>query len=252
LESVSGGLKLPPHSGTIRVGTSGYQYPHWRGCFYPQDLPQKDWFEFYASRFDTVEINNTFYQLPSARIFDEWFRRAPAQFCYAVKLNRYITHLKRLKNTRAPLGKFVRRAKRLGDHLGPILVQLPPHWGANQERLGAFFKAASPDHRWCVEFRDRSWLTPSIYELLRQHDAALCLHDMIADHPQVLTATWTYLRFHGDRYHGTYSPQKLSAVARWIRDCAAGGRDVYVYFNNDAEGYAVRNAADLRRYAGGA
>lgn len=244
----AGGLDLG--SGTIRIGTSGYQYPHWRGCFYPRELPQKDWFGFYASRFGTVEINNTFYHLPDAKTWTEWNRRAPDGFCYAVKLNRYITHLKRLKDAKAPLERFIKRARRLDEHLGPILAQLPPHWGVNPKRLAEFLEATSSKCRWCVEFRDPSWLTPHVYELLRQHEVALCLHDRIEDHPRVLTASWTYLRFHGDRYHGTYSSQKLTAVAGWVREQAAEGMDVYAYFNNDAEGYAVRNAADLIRYVG--
>jgi uncharacterized protein YecE (DUF72 family) len=234
--------------GRIWIGTSGYQYDHWRGRFYPEELPKREWFEFYAKRFDTVEINNTFYQLPQAKTFDDWQQRAPKGFCYAVKLNRYITHVRRLKNPRGPLRRFIARATRLDNHLGPILVQLPPHWGVNPQRLGTFLKALPPRYRWCVEFRDASWLNESIYELLHQHHVALCLHDRIENHPRVLTASWTYLRFHGNRYAGSYSPQKLIATARWICDRADSGIDVHVYFNNDAEGYAPRNAADLKRF----
>ncbi len=234
-------------SPTIRIGTSGYQYAHWRGCFYPERLAQKDWFAFYATRFDTVEINNTFYQLPSAKTFAAWSGQAPPDFCYAVKLNRYITHIKRLKAPAHALQKFVRRAEKLGHHLGPILVQLPPRWDVNPRRLETFLKAASPAHRWCVEFRDPRWLVEPIYALLRRYGAALCVHDLIEDHPNVITASWTYLRFHGNGYGGSYSSKFLKSVAGRIREYAAGSLDVYAYFNNDAYGFAVKNALSLRK-----
>jgi uncharacterized protein YecE (DUF72 family) len=236
--------------GTIRIGTSGYQYNHWRGRFYPRDLPQKEWFAFYAERFDTVEINNTFYQLPRSPTFDAWRKRAPKGFCYAVKMNRYLTHRKRLKHSKAALKRFLARAHRLRETLGPILTQLPPHWNVNEPRLRAFLDAMPAEYRLAVEFRDPSWLTDSIYAALRDHGAALCMHDMIEDHPMEVTARWTYLRFHGNRYHGSYSSRMLKATARQIRGYASRGMDVYVYFNNDAEGYAVRNAADLKDYVG--
>jgi uncharacterized protein YecE (DUF72 family) len=234
----------------IRIGTSGYQYAHWRGCFYPEQMAQKDWFQFYTTQFDTVEINNTFYHLPLAKTFAAWSRAAPANFCYAVKLNRYITHIKRLKAPAHSLRKFTRRAEKLEQHLGPILVQLPPHWDVNQRRLETFLKDASPACRWCVEFRDPRWLIEPVYKLLKRHNVALCLHDMIEDHPKVITTSWTYLRFHGYKYSGSYSAQFLKATAERICDYVADGLDVYVYFNNDAQGYAPKNALELKRYVG--
>jgi len=234
--------------GTFRIGTSGYHYEHWKGLFYPEDLSHAHWFSHYAKHFDTVEINNTFYHLPPASVFDGWRNQAPAGFCYALKFSRYGSHIMRLKKPRSTIGKFLTCAKRLGELLGPILVQLPPKWKVNPERLATFLQAAPKDFRWTVEFRDPSWLCKEVYEILKKHRAALCIHDMIEDHPRLLTSNWTYLRFHGDRYAGSYSAQKLSAETRWIKQQLGDGNDVFAYFNNDAQGYAVQNAADLRRY----
>jgi len=234
------------------VGTSGYQYDHWRGLFYPADLPKSGWFAFYARHFDTVEINNTFYRLPGPHVFDAWRAAAPPGLIYALKFSRYGTHRKRLKDPRQPIRLFVGRARRLGSCLGPVLAQLPPHWRANPERLRDFLAALPHPPRWTVEFRDPSWLCEPIFELLAKYKVALCVHDMLANHPRPVTADFTYLRFHGRRYGGTYPPQTLSAYARRIRRLLADGVDVYAYFNNDVEGHAVRNALDLRRYVEGA
>ena len=238
--------------GTLRIGTSGYHYDHWKGLFYPENIPKAEWFSYYAKNFDTVEINNTFYRLPSPSAFDAWKVQAPNGFCYALKFSRYGSHLLRLKKPRATIGKYLRRADRLGKFLGPILVQLPPNWKVNPARLDAFLKAAPKDHRWAVEFRDPSWLCEEVFTLLRRHRAALCIHDRIENHPRVLTAGWTYLRFHGDRYRGSYSRQFLTAQAAEIEEYLTRKLDVFAYFNNDAEGWAVRNARDLRRYVLGA
>jgi uncharacterized protein YecE (DUF72 family) len=234
--------------GTLRIGTSGYQYNHWRGVFYPTDIPKKRWFAYYANRFDTVEINNTFYRLPQAQTFEEWRQQAPQDFCYALKFSRYGSHLKRLREPHEPIERFLDRASRLRELLGPILVQLPPHWRPDPARLADFFKAAPGAYRWAVEFRDPRWLCDEVYAILRSAAAALCIHDLIAVHPRQLTADWVYLRFHGVGYGGSYSRQDLAAQARYIEQYLAAGLDVFAYFNNDAHGYAVQNAADLRRY----
>ncbi|MEA3366208.1 MAG: DUF72 domain-containing protein, partial [Candidatus Hydrogenedentes bacterium] len=194
--------------GELRVGTSGYQYDHWKGVFYPDELSKNEWFEHYASHFDTVEINNTFYNLPETSTFKNWHDRAPNSFRYALKFSRYGTHMKKLKDPDASLGMFLERAEHLKTFLGPILVQLPPHWKSNPDRLDAFLAAAPKRHRWAVEFRDPSWLCESVYTVLREHGAALCVHDMLPDHPEKLTTDWTYLRFHGPqhtlKYQGDY------------------------------------------------
>jgi len=234
--------------GQARIGTSGYQYDHWKGIFYPEKLPKNNWFEHYARHFDTVEINNTFYNLPRAETFDKWRQRAPEGFCYVLKFSRFGTHVKRLKDPQEPIRLFVERADRLQPLLGPILVQLPPRWQANPARLATFLQAAPADHRWAFEFRDRSWLCQAVYDVLRRYGAALCIHDMLKDHPRVITTDWVYLRYHGADTWGDYSNQALSAQAQLIRRYLRDGLDVFAYFNNDAHGYAVKNAADLRRY----
>jgi uncharacterized protein YecE (DUF72 family) len=239
---------LMSRQGTLRIGTSGYHYDHWKGVFYPEDLPKDQWFSHYIRHFDTVEINNTFYRLPEATTFDAWRQQAPEGFCYALKFSRYGSHIVRLKKPRETIRKFVQRADRLEKFLGPILVQLPPNWKADPERLAAFLKVAPKDHRWAIEFRDPRWLCEEVFAILNEHRCALCIHDMIDNHPRLVTAGWVYLRFHGDRYGGCYSHQFLAARAAEIQDYLSEGLDVFAYFNNDAEGYAVRNAVDLKRY----
>lgn len=234
--------------GRFRVGTSGFHYHHWKGVFYPEGLPQSKWFSYYAERFDSVEINNTFYQLPPASTFDLWHEQAPPGFLYALKFSRYGSHWTRLKKPKSTIGKFLKVAERLETFLGPILVQLPPHWKANPQRLDAFLAAAPRSHHWVIEFRNPDWLKEEVYKILERHGAALCIHDMIANHPRVLTTDWTYLRYHGERYSGSYSRQKLAAEGRWIRRERAAGVHVFAYFNNDVQGFAVKNAAELRHH----
>jgi uncharacterized protein YecE (DUF72 family) len=243
------GAIMARRNAQLRVGTSGWQYDHWKGIFYPEDLRKSGWFGHYAGHFDTVEVNNTFYHLPKAQTFDAWREQAPKGFRYALKFSRYGSHLKKLKDPQASVQAFLERAERLGELLGPILVQLPPNWEADAGRLRAFLDAAPKRHRWAVEFREASWLCEAVFDLLRRHQAALCVHDIIPDHPRVTTADWVYLRFHGPGPWGSYTHQALSAAAGRIRAHLADGRDVYAYFNNDAHGHAVRNALDLRRYA---
>lgn len=237
-----------PGGGTFRVGTSGYHYPHWRGVLYPEDAPEEEWFGLYADRFDTVEINNTFYQLPDAGTVEGWRRRAPEGFLYSVKFSRYGTHLKHLKDPGEVIPNFLGVVEALEDRLGPVLVQLPPNWNAAPDRLARFLEVAPDGLRWAVEVRDPDWLRPDVYGVLRAAGAALCIHDKIEDHPREITAEWTYLRYHGDEYAGSYSHQKLTAEAERIADRLAAGIDVYAYFNNDVGGHAVSNAMDLGRY----
>lgn len=235
-------------TGQWRIGTSGYQYQHWKDRFYPKSLPRKKWFGHFAEHFDTVEINNTFYHLPEASTFDQWRAQAPDHFLYILKYSRYGTHIKHLKDPDLHVTKFLDVAERLKTHLGPILVQLPPRWHCDPQRLETFIKALPGRRRWAFEFRDRSWLNDDIYDLLRRHRAALCIHDMLADHPRILTADWTYLRYHGPGPGGHYPHQSLSAEADRIAEHLRDGLDVYAFFNNDAEGYALKNAGQLRQY----
>ncbi len=230
------------------IGTSGYQYDHWRGVLYPEGLPQEEWFRQYAGTFGAVEINNTFYNLPEPGTFDRWRDQAPPGFRFAVKFSRYGTHMKKLEDPEEPLQRFLERARRLKTRLGPVLVQLPPHWGADAGRLDAFLAAAPGDVDWAVEFRDPDWLRRAVYQVLRDHGAALVIHDRLADHPVHVTADLVYLRYHGQEYRTGYSPQYLSGQARRIRRFLDQGLRVHAYFNNDLGGHAVANARDLCRF----
>ncbi len=234
--------------GKLHIGTSGYQYDHWRGPFYPKDIPKQSWFDYYADHFQSVEINNTFYNLPKAETFDKWAADAPRGFCFALKFSRYGTHQKKLKEPEELIDRFLSHAERLGRRLGPILVQLPPRWHPNLERLDEFLSVAEGRARWALEVRESEWLSDELYTLLSKHDVALCIHDMIDRHPEVITTSWTYLRFHGNHYRGSYSPQKLTAIAGRIDALRDDGISVYVYFNNDEAGYAAKNAQQLKDY----
>lgn len=239
-----------PRSGQIHIGTSGYQYQHWRSLFYPEGLPTSRWFEFYGRNFDTVEINNTFYQLPSGAVFARWGQAAPSGFCFAVKFSRFGSQMKKLRDTPDPIGRFLEAARSLRDHMGPILVQLHPRWRRNEERLGEFLRVAPRRYRWAFEFREASWLVESVYDLLRRYNAAFCIHDMLGEVDWRSTADWVYVRFHGAagaKYSGKYTPRALRAAAGRIEQFQRAGLDVYAYFNNDADGNALHNARDLRR-----
>jgi uncharacterized protein YecE (DUF72 family) len=235
--------------GLFRVGCSGWQYRHWRGEFYPADLPASRWFDYYAERFDTVEINNSFYRLPEAAVFEGWRRRAPRGFLYAVKASRYLTHNKKLKDPEEPVARFFDRATHLSEKLGPVLYQLPPGWKVNLERLEAFLALLPRRARHVMEFRDRSWYSDAVFEALDRGAVALCLHDMPGSAPERRSVgPFAYVRFHGydERYGGRYSDERLEDWAGWLTERTLEGRDVYAYFNNDVGGHAPQDALRLR------
>ena len=239
----------------IYIGTSGWHYKHWLGVFYPAGTVAAEMFQFYAQNFDTVEVNNSFYRLPAAKTFDTWRQSSPREFRFAVKANRFITHMKKLKEPKSSTAKFFLAAARLGQKLGPILFQLPPRWNLNIERLASFLKALPSGHKYVFEFRDTTWLVPAVFDLLRQHNMALCIHDF-ADIkvPYELTADFTYIRFHGPtsmKYAGSYSSRELHSWASRIAGWRATLSATYVYFNNDPGGAAVRNAKTLKRLVSG-
>ena len=224
-------------------------YRHWRGgVFYPPGLRAREELTWYAARFSTVELNNPFYRLPEAATFRRWREAVPAGFCFAVKASRFITHLKRLRDPDEPLALFLERAGELGPALGPILFQLPPAFHAEPERLGTFLAALPPAHRWVIEFRHPSWQQAAIYDLLGRHGVALCVPVGGRVHPDlVTTAPFAYLRMHaGAGPGGGFTDDQLRAWAGRVRGLRRAGKEVYVYFNNDWEGHAVRDAARLR------
>lgn len=235
------------------VGTSGWAYKHWRGVFYPGDLPQAHWFAYYAERLDTVEINNTFYRLPEAATFREWGEQAPPGFVYAVKASRYLTHMKKLKDAAQPLARLLERARALGGHLGPILYQLPPNWHQDLARLEAFLRLLPAEELHAFEFRHPSWFSDETFALLDRHGAGYCVVDLEGlEAPIRVTGRLAYVRLHGPgrAYEGSYPEEALAAWAARVRKFVAGGHAAYVYFNNDAHGYAVQNALRLREMLG--
>lgn len=231
------------------IGTSGWVYPHWREVFYPPKLPQSKWLEFYTGHFATVELNNSFYRLPSEQAFANWRDTSPEGFVYAVKVSRFITHIKRLKDVEEPVVTFLSRARHLNEKLGPLLYQLPPNMHRNDERLGSFLSLLPRGLRHVVEFRHESWLDEGVFDILRRHNVGLCVFDMPGvSCPLLATADFAYIRFHGSSglYYSCYSDGELDDWARRISGLAKDLDAVYIYFNNDAEGFATKNAQTLR------
>ncbi len=230
----------------VHIGCSGWNYRDWRGAIYPEGLPARRWLERYAELFDTVEVNNTFYRLPSQHAVEGWIEQTPPRFVISVKASRYLTHVKRLRETRKGAGRYFEAIKPLVDSpkLGPVLWQLPANFKRDDERLAAAL-VELPKARHCFEFRHPSWFVPEVYELLRRHKVAL----VIGDDPErpfqarELTADWTYIRFHrGSRgRRGNYSERELK---QWKRRIASWRSrvEVFAYFNNDWETFAPRNA----------
>ena len=238
------------HSPHYYIGTSGWHYDHWRGRFYPEKLPRAGWLKHYAGYFNTVELNNSFYRLPSEKAFAGWYESSPDNFVYSVKVSRYITHIKRLKDTGEAVDKFITRSAGLKEKLGPLLYQLPPNIHRNDEVLGAFLSGLPSGLKHVIEFRHGSWLVEPVFDILRRHNTGFCVFDMPRmSCPLLATAGFAYIRFHGSDglYSGCYSDNELSGWAERLKELAAGLGAVYIYFNNDAEAFAVRNAATLRK-----
>jgi len=233
----------------IRIGCSGWNYKHWRGIFYPEGLPQRRWFEYYAAQFDTVEINNSFYRLPTIETFEKWRGQAPPGFCYAVKANRFLTQAKKLKDCEEPLARMMTPFRALGDRLGPILYQLPPRFRINLERLEEFLKLAPRDVVNVFEFRDSSWYGMETYDLLERYGASFCIHDMAGCVTErIVTGPIAYVRFHGaaGKYWGRYPDETLQSWSDWMVAQARDGRPVWAYFNNDIHGHAIEDGLTLK------
>jgi uncharacterized protein YecE (DUF72 family) len=237
----------------IHVGCSGWVYRHWRGLFYPEGLPQKRWFERYAEEFDTVEINASFYRLPLASTFEGWRDKAPPGFRYAVKVNRFITHMKKLLDCRDEVDRFIELTRPLGDKLGPLLFQLPPSLHRNLERLDGFLSWLPTDIEQVVEFRHRSWYNEEVLDLLDRHGVGFVVHDLKGlISPRWASGRTAYVRFHGTSgsYHGRYTDDSLLDWTDWIKDQRKAGRSVWCYFNNDIHGHAIEDARTLKSMVG--
>ena len=233
----------------IRIGTSGWHYKHWLGNFYPEKLAGSKMLAYYYERFDTVEINNSFYMLPKIETLTCWREATPKNFEFAIKASRFLTHNKKLKEPENALNNFLPRAEALGSKLGPILFQLPPKWRINIERLAEFLDALPKYHQYTFEFRETSWLVPEVYELLRKHNSAFCIYELAGFHSSIeITADWSYIRLHGPggKYQGSYSDKTLRDWAERIVDWSKRLKSIYVYFDNDQAGYAPSNALTLK------
>src|SRR6185437_13849704 len=233
----------------IRIGTSGWHYKHWIGKFYPAKLPAAQMLAYYLERFNTVEINNSFYMLPKFETMRCWRAATPKNFEFAVKASRFLTHNKKLKEPENALQNFLPRAEALEEKLGPILFQLPPRWRVNVERLEEFLQVLPRRHRYAFEFREPSWNTQAVYATLRRHNAAYCIFELDCFiSPLEITADFAYVRLHGPggKYQGCYSRQTLR---QWAERVAAWNklRAAYIYFDNDQAGYAAQNALELKR-----
>jgi uncharacterized protein YecE (DUF72 family) len=250
----------------VTVGTSGWQYRDWRAVLYPPGVAQRRWLEYYADQYATVENNGAFYRLPSPQTFARWRARTPADFVMAVKASRYLTHVRRLRDPAEPVGRLLRAAAGLGDRMGPVLLQLPPTLpadvGALDECLAAFARFPVTDFpgitggrvRIAVEFRHQSWCTEQVRDLLARHGAALCWADRLGRpvSPLWRTADWGYLRLHegAARPWPRYGRRALDSWARRVAETWPDRADVFVYFNNDPGGAAVRDAAAFAAIAG--
>lgn len=240
----------PKVKARFRIGTSGWVYPHWKGTFYPAELPQNHWFEYYCTQFDTVEINATFYRWFKPEAFDHWYAQAPPGFVYVLKVPSTITHRKRLVNVEDLIDDFCRRASRLREKLGLLLMQLPPRIRYDPERLRRALLAFHDPRRVAVEFRSRDWQGEEIRCLLAEVGAVYCAVDSPEERPREwVTSEAAYIRLHGRggwyaSNYGEIELQEIAGVAR--RLTARGAREVYIFFNNDYQGFAPANARRLR------
>lgn len=234
------------------IGTSGWSYDHWQGLFYPQELSKGRWLEFYMQHFDTVELNTSFYRLPKKKTFVNWRERTPKNFIYSVKMSRYVSHIKRLLNPEESLPRFFESVSALKEKCGPILIQLPPSLKFNEERTENFLRVLTRDYssyRFTLECRNESWFLKPVYKLLKGYGVALCLADTPnCPYVEEITSDFIYIRLHGHEqlYASNYGDQQLEAWGVKIRGWNNEGMDVYVYFDNDANAYAPKNALGLK------
>jgi len=238
---------------SLHIGTSGWQYDDWRDAFYPRSVPLNRWLEYYAQSFETVEANSAFYRLPRREVFERWSDQTPAGFQMAVKVSRYLTHIRRLAEPAEPVARFLDRARGLGDRLGPVLLQLPPTLRADAGLLDATLRQFPGTVRLVVEPRHDSWWQDEIRELLTARRVALCWADREgrAVTPLWRTADFGYLRMHAGRAQPPTSYGDR-AIDSWLERLAREFHErdpVYVYFNNDRGGAAVRNAMTMSRHA---
>ncbi len=233
------------------IGTSGWHYDDWRGRFYPEKLPKARWLEFYSEHFNTLELNNSFYHLPSEAAFNNWYNSSPPDFVFAVKMSRFVTHIKRLKDCDEAIMNFMSRARLLKEKLGPILYQLPPGLHRKDVLLDSFLKKLPTELKHVIEFRHQSWLDDNVYEILHRYKVGFCVFDMPKlVSPLIATGEFAYVRFHGREglYASRYTEKEMNDWSEKIKGLAERLETVYIYFNNDMQGHAIENARMMREY----
>ena len=240
---------------SLFIGTSGFSYPSWRGSFYPAKMPAREFLAYYSSRFQSLEINSTFYRLPLESTLARWRDLTPEGFVFAVKASRYITHIKRLGEPENTVGPFLDRVRSLGAKLGPVLLQLPAKFSFNGKVLASFCEALDKGFRYVFEFRDPGWFRQETCAILKRYGAAFCIYDFAGlRSPDAVTAGFVYIRLHGplrEPYRGAYADAFLEERAAAIRGWLDEGRAVYVFFDNTMQGDAARDALKLSRLLAG-
>lgn len=233
------------------IGTSGWSYQDWKGGFYPKDLKKDDWLPYFSRQFNTVEINSSFYREIKPETYKTWKEKSEKDFLFTIKATRYLTHIKKLNDATEIWKRFIKGPDNLGKKLGPILVQLPPNFKANAEKLENFLKAASSDYKIAFEPRNKTWLIPEVFDILKKYNTAL----VISDTPEwpsreEITADFVYLRLHGPEglYDSEYSEKQIKDWARKLKDWSKSVEYLFVYFNNDHEAKAVKNANQLIKF----
>jgi uncharacterized protein YecE (DUF72 family) len=237
----------------IHIGTSGWHYKHWKDVFYPQSLPSGNYLKYYSQYFKTVEINNSFYKHPDESVVEKWRNETPEDFIFAYKANRYITHMKKMKDPEAPLEKLRNNLAVPGEKVKVVLFQLPPNFRSNPQRLEEFIKHLPHGYRYSFEFRDKSWFNDKIFDILKKHGVSFCIYDMGGDvTPFEITADFIYIRLHGTGtpYNGNYEDRMLQEWGEKISEWRKQGKEVFCYFNNDIGGFAVKNAMKLNEILG--
>jgi uncharacterized protein YecE (DUF72 family) len=232
------------------IGTSGFSYSHWRSIFYPETLKSADFLRFYSGYFNTVEMNSTFYHTPRDSTIEKWVRTTPENFVFSVKASKFITHVKRLKDTRDSLSLFLQKAELFGKKLGVILFQLPPSLKKDLVLLKNFLDLLPKDKLFAMEFRHKSWLDEEVYSLLKDYNVAFCISDTPRyPYAEVITANFSYVRLHGHEilYASSYTEEQLSYYADLIKRWNKNGVGFFVYFDNDFYGNAVKNALELKK-----